>query len=251
LDVLCDNPIKYFNQECFLDISPQALNMLVTRTLLNCSKEQVKQIVLKWLQHNQHQIPDDGTFKPETYKLLEKITGIKEDDLNSISFFNIETEIFDQFERCYWKSNETICKINRIDKETIYLHGLGIYTGVEDEMAIEETVTINLSDIDELKNSTKLKTITKTIKNENTVSVSRIMFEKIELKCNHLLCEIEALELRSRFTTKNVCSKNHDHFRNECNLFPHENKDNSTSCIAYLLLSYDHTPRVKRFLQQA
>jgi hypothetical protein len=236
LEFLCDDPIKYFNEECFLNISPQALNMLATQISINCSKEQVKQIVLKWLQHNQHEIPDDGTFKPETYQLLKKITGIEEDDLINKCFFNIRIEDFNQFERNLWASNETVCQINPDEKELIFLHGLGIYAGFEEEMGGEEIVTIKLSEIDELKNSIKLKTITKSIIQENTVSICQIIFEKIQLKYNHLLCEIEFEGDSYRFTTPTVCLKNHDHFKNECKLFPHDNKDKST-CIAYLLLS--------------
>jgi hypothetical protein len=238
--VLLDNPLQYFNDKNFLEMTPQGLKSLVHQSRFNCSEEQLKEAVLKWLQHKEEETnAGEITFNPDTYKALEKRSGIKEANLMNKQFFNLKTDSFGQFELAMFQVDRTICNINRSGNKTKYLHGLGIYTGVE-FADWQETITITLSEYDEKKNCTKLKTLTKVMKQERCISICHLIFEKIEIK-QHLLCEIDFGSFKSRYNSKTVCSEEHNHFESGCMLVSHDGdsfvKSQKFTCVAYLLYS--------------
>jgi hypothetical protein len=241
---ILDNPIHYFNDEAFVNLSPQSLKSIVIQSKINCNKKHLVQNVLKWLQHQQQpEIQNYITLDKENYKTLKTITGIREEDFNKKEYFNLNTDSFGRFERDKFQISRTVCKINNNGASSKFLHGLGFYTGTE--IDCQETITITLSEINVsapngIINCTVLKKLKYKIKQERTVSICSVMFDKIEVK-KHLLCEIDFGTSKQRFCVKTICyDKYHCHFTRKCRMFPRDNNTRFT-CVVYLLCSDGQT----------
>jgi hypothetical protein len=235
-NAILDNPIHYFKDEAFLNLSPQALRAIVIQPKINCNRNKLEQHVFKWLQHQQQQ---------ETYKTLKTITGIQEEDFINKGYFNLNTDSFGRFKLDEFQISRTVCNINNNDGSSKFLHGLGFYTGTETDC--QETITITLSEIDVfgaygVPYSTVLKKFKHTITQERTVSICSVMFDKIEVK-KHLLCEIDFGTSKQRFCANTICSdKYHCHFTSKCRMFPRDNNTRFT-CVVNLLYADGQTAK--------
>jgi hypothetical protein len=231
-NAILDNPNHYFNDEAFLNLSPQALRAIVIQPKINCNRNKLEQHVFKWLQHQQQQ---------ETYKTLKTITGIQKEDFMNKEYFNLNTDSFGSFKLDQFQISRTVCNINNNDGSSKFLHGLGFYTGTVTDC--QETITITLSEIVVTGGYgyiTVLKKLKYKIKQERTVSICSVMFDKIEVK-NHLQCEIDFGTSKQRFCANTICSdKYHCHFTRNCRMFPRDKKTRFT-CVVYLLCSDGQT----------
>ncbi|XP_065073340.1 uncharacterized protein LOC135697520 [Ochlerotatus camptorhynchus] len=124
LEMIRDNPLKYFKQEEFLTLSQQALKLIVSSPVMNCNKDQLVLAIEQWEQCNEKTEIDVQLHKTFCRKLY---------------FYN----------KCAYSSNiDTRFVLNPFQNKIIALHGMGIYVGVENDSPMPNstvTVSVNLN----------------------------------------------------------------------------------------------------------
>jgi hypothetical protein len=236
-NVMLDNPLRFFNDKAFGELSSMAIKELMCQTKINCSEEQLRHFILQWLRQ---QLPDEELTDAVAYERLEAVAGVQASSFTNKQFFNMKLNSFGQFTTAMFQRNRTVCNPNRCtDGGTQFLHGIGVYTGVElcDTL---ETVKISLMERDTAgKSWFHIKTVAGSRAQQRTLSVACFMFEKIQVK-RQLLVDIDFGSFKSRYCVMKTCEMRHDHFASGCEMFSDE-EDVMTkvpyTCVAYLLTS--------------
>jgi hypothetical protein len=234
LNVMLDNPLHFFKDDGFKELSPLAIKDLLGQSKINCSEEQLRHHILQWVRHQQ---PLEKLTDSTADDCLEAVAGIQPSSFAGKQFFNIKLDSFDQFTTAMFQLNRTVCHPNRRTDATKFLHGIGVYAGVELHDAAE-TVTITLKERDvDGKSWIPWKTVTEPIKQPRTPTVVDFMFEKVQIE-RQILITIDFGAFKSRFCVKKTCEAQHDHYKSGCAMFSYDEdvmQKVPYTCVAYLL----------------
>jgi BTB And C-terminal Kelch len=240
-NTIIDNPLRFFKDKAFNELSSPAIKALMDQTKINCSDEQLRRYILQWLRH---QLNNEELSDAAAYERLEIVTGVQAANFTDKQFFNIRMDSFGQFTTAWFTINRTVCHPNRHnDGGYTFLHGIGFYTGVE-LVDIEETVHISLMERRSSGSWLAMKTMTLQVKQQRTMSVVNFMFEKIKIR-GQILIDIDFGTFKARYCVKKTCEKRHDHFNNGCKMFSYDAillAEVPYTCVAYLLCS-DEPPK--------
>jgi hypothetical protein len=119
LDTVIDNPLLFLNDPRFVSLSASTLKLIVKNPKINCTGEQLRMFVLKWLQA-QTATEDDIELNEDTYQTL-RVAGINKIDLQDKMLQLKKHHVDDAIDFQIYQLNRSIVYNNK----KIYLHGLG------------------------------------------------------------------------------------------------------------------------------
>jgi hypothetical protein len=171
LKFVLQNPIHYFEDPKFMELSKTALEKIIKQPNINCTSLDLEMVTLKWLKNQDPSTPDNfGEIN------LASI-GLKMNDFRNKVFFNARVNDF----------NFETFKVHTMSYpgKNCTLYGFGIYTGVRIEPG-DENIAIKISN-----QHNHHVSIQKTITTTSTVSIQNIMFPMLPCYANPLEIVIE------------------------------------------------------------
>jgi BTB/POZ domain len=226
--IICDDPLRFFTKQEFLNLSSGALKMIVSQRQMNCTNQQLRGFVTEWQAANRHESIN-----------VSKFLGLK-------PFLNLETNYFyGEFQSRHYQSAAFIVGV----KTPIYLHGIGLYLGIQ---ALSDQLNQDIRESVEVvfwhtsvSNPTMIrKTIMVT--QQSTTFIECVMFEKKFLSPPLLFIEIifKSDHCRPLITCRNQQS-NAKYIVKHSSLNGHgtSNVDmDQDHCLAYILTSDVENP---------
>jgi hypothetical protein len=187
-EILLDNPIKFFSDPHFMNMTSNGLKKIIQQPRINCTEVQLKEVSLKWLKNQNYVFPESKEFNEDSYIMLEKIIGVKRIDYENKQFYKTEIDRFENYRIEKFAQNQTV--IRRFKK---HLQGIGVYVGVSSEQD-EDDNCINSSYFNEsvvvkFDFPVESKTLSQTWRTEMTIErkvtqsttkgILDVMFEKL------------------------------------------------------------------------
>nr|XP_029732507.1 BTB/POZ domain-containing protein 6 [Aedes albopictus] len=147
--LICDNPLKFFKQDGFVELDQGALKILVERKRMNCHESQLKEAIAKWEIDNEAL---DLSVEPRV-RLCRKLYFFGRPRYGAL----IDTDITLQVQ------------------SRIALYGVGIFVGVKyDTFVPGSSATVEVEINDEL-------VATKSVELLENLETCEIMFEKVNV----------------------------------------------------------------------
>jgi BTB/POZ domain len=187
-EILLDNPIKFFVDPHFMNMTANGLRKIIQQPRINCTEQQLKDVSLKWLKSHNYIFPEHKEFNEDAYAMLEKVIGVTRYDYENKQFYKTEIDRFERFSIEVFSENQTMVR-----KLTKPLQGIGVYVGVSserdeaetciDSKYFSESLLVKFEYPEETKNlrqSWRLGlTVERKITQSTTKGILDVMFEKL------------------------------------------------------------------------
>jgi hypothetical protein len=199
--ILLDDPIKYFEDKRFLEISENVLKAIIRQPRINCCKADLKRATAKWLKANKQLTADRLT--DEAFILLKSKMGVEKSEFSNKQLKTVDICGFGQY------TVEKVWQTITIFKKTnCYLHGVGVYLGVfpEEGASADPSYYNDTLNITVFINGTYAKVYQSTVTQTNSMSIFTAMFEKLEIKDEMPSISVDfGTEKRRIVNRKSVC----------------------------------------------
>jgi hypothetical protein len=193
LELITNNPLQYFEDEKFMQVSGEVLKKIICQPKMNCTSDDLKLVTLKWLKKGGHHVPENGKFNDDTYKILEKYYQIKILDFESKEFLGVlKAYVLPENIKKFRSSSYEIPLLN------CSIQGFGLCLGVQTEVeentlsttqsnCYNETIRIRLVKTYGLQLSECEKTITQTTQG---MYILNVMIKEVEIRNEHIVLDI-------------------------------------------------------------
>jgi hypothetical protein len=196
LSIISDDPLNFFKSDTFVTLKSDVIRTIFKQPRLNCSVNDMKSALLNWLKHNQ--CTEADIFVDDLYDILEKNLQISKMDIITKKYTK---NVLCHPHRCsdYEYIDHTS---EKIEKNNVFIHGIGLLFGKKNNYIDKELVTITLE-----KNFNVLRKITQLVEKEepkNCCTIQDVFFQKVMVKCDlndifYIKVRFESHNLRSCF----------------------------------------------------
>jgi hypothetical protein len=224
VDLFTQDPMYFFDDVNFLQLSPTTLKKLIARPSLNCTSFDLKVAVIKWLSEKNVTVADVELL---TGEILQK---------QGLDLADFENKRFKDIKKTLNSGNHFVAtfqsNITTVRGTGEWLLGvgvcLGVYKNVVDEMVKISFDQPNMHFIVERK-----------VKQSDNVSIVDVMLKKVFVQPGTLQIKVEFETEKPRTVTKSdVCELVHDHLSSSCLMYPGDTSSKFT-CLAYLIYAVD------------
>lgn len=236
LDIICDNPIQAFDDECFWKLSGKSVELIALRQVMNCQPDQLLTAIKKWIKINRN-VVEEGTRIINVARQQKDRTVMCQKMHNFAAGLYVDNNT--PSSRYFHHAQPTITKfILKIDSgKSISIYGVGICikskkspATIELDIAVERTSNGKLTRplIAPMK-----RTVTA---NAADIHVEEVLFQKLTIQ-KGTSCSVQIQVTHHRGTTL-YCYKGFEPEHPEVGLrfesstgYP----NTGTSCVAYVL----------------
>jgi hypothetical protein len=230
-----EDPMKFFEDDSFLDLCLSALRMLVGLPKMNCTGADLKRAICSWFIMNDYCKSTDDCDE----KLLLK-HGLRASDFEGKQFQSV-TRVGDHMMVVRkFQSNTTKMQLV-VDR---WLFGVGLCMGVSGSPK-DELVKLTIS-----KNDEVIHTVERKVQQSENSFITEIMFKKTQIPTGTLLfIKVEFETEGSRFaSTYSICGQaqhyfsggiyyHNSNFSTKCDKMIAGDPASPFSCLAYLIFA--------------